>query len=173
MLNVPSRPITDRACAPVSRLEVPTKPATNDVAGASYSSVGGGDLLDPAVAEDGDPVAHRQRLLLVVGDEAEGDADLALDLLELDLHLAAQLEVESAERLVEQQHLGPVDQGPGERDPLPLAAGELGRPAVAVPAQPDGLQRRQRPLAALAAGTFFTRRPYSTLPSTSMCGNSA
>ena len=52
----------------------------------------------------------------------------------------AQLEVEGAERLVEQQHLGPVDQRPGERDPLPLAAGELGRPAVAVPAEPDGLQ---------------------------------
>jgi hypothetical protein len=31
-----------------------------------------------------------------MSDEAEGDADLSLDLLELDLHLAAQFEVEGA-----------------------------------------------------------------------------
>ena len=38
------------------------------------------DLLDPALVEDGDAVAHRQGLVLVVGDEDEGDRrDLALD----------------------------------------------------------------------------------------------
>ena len=56
--------------------------------------------------------------------------DLGLDPLELELHLPAQLEVEGAERLVEQQHLGPVDQRPGQRDPLLLAAGELVRLAA-------------------------------------------
>ena len=67
--------------------------------------VGGGpDLLDDAGVEDRDPVAHRQRLLLVVRHEDEGDADVALDRLELDLHLLAQLEVQGAERLVQQQH---------------------------------------------------------------------
>ena len=50
-----------------------------------------------------------------------------LDRLELDLHLLAQLEVERAERLVEQQHARPVDQRARERDALPLAAGELAR----------------------------------------------
>ena len=85
-------------------------------------------LDDPAVAHDGDPVRHRERLLLVVGDVDEGDPDLALDLLQLDLHLPAQLQVEGAERLVEQQHLGPVDERPGERDALALAARELVRP---------------------------------------------
>ena len=35
MLKVPSRPTMLRASAPVSRLEVPTKPATNGLAGAS------------------------------------------------------------------------------------------------------------------------------------------
>ena len=53
-------------------------------------------------------------------------ADLGLDPLELDLHLPPQLEVERTERLVEQQHLGLVDQGPGQGDPLLLATGELG-----------------------------------------------
>ncbi len=62
-------------------------------------------LGDAPIVHDRDPVRHRQRLLLVVGDVDEGDPDLALDLLELDLHLAPQLQVERAERLVEQQHL--------------------------------------------------------------------
>jgi hypothetical protein len=66
-----------------------------------------------------------------VGDVDEGDADLALDALELDLHLLAQLEVQRAERLVEQQHLRAVDDRPGQRDALALAAGELRRLARA------------------------------------------
>ncbi len=103
------------------------------------------DLLDAALVEDGESVAQRQRLVLVVGDEDEGDADLALDRLELDLHLLAQLEVERAERLVEQQHPRPVDERAGQRDALALAAGELRRPAVAeVLAEPHHVQRLQR-----------------------------
>src|SRR5207249_4894904 len=75
--------------------------------GGAFVDLGGGtDLLDAALVEDGDAVAHRQGLLLVVGDEDEGDADLALELLELDLHLLAQLEVECAEGFVEQQYAG-------------------------------------------------------------------
>ena len=65
----------------------------------------GAQLLDPARVHHRDGVGHRHGLLLVVRDVHEGDADLGLDPLELDLHLAAQLEVEGAERLVEQQHL--------------------------------------------------------------------
>jgi hypothetical protein len=57
-----------------------------------------------------------------VRDVEEGDPDLALDLFELDLHLAAQLEVERAERLVQQQHRGPVHQRAGERHALALTA---------------------------------------------------
>ena len=49
-------------------------------------------------------VRHRQRLLLVVRHVDERDADVLLDALELDLELLAQLEVERAQRLVEQQH---------------------------------------------------------------------
>ena len=66
-----------------------------------------------------------------MGDEDERDPHLLLDLLELDLHLLAELEVEGAERLVEQQHLGPVDEGPGQGDALALTAGELVGLAVA------------------------------------------
>ena len=60
-----------------------------------------------------------------MGDVDEGDADLLLDRLQLDLHLLAQLQVERAQRLVEQQDLGLVDDRAGERDALLLPAGEL------------------------------------------------
>src|SRR6516165_1064217 len=43
-------------------------------------------LLDPSLAHHGDPVAHGERLLLVVRHVDERDPHLALDGLELDLH---------------------------------------------------------------------------------------
>ena len=115
------------------------------------------------VVEHGDAVAHRERLALVVGDEDERDADLVLDGLQLDLHLLAQLEVEGAERLVEQQHLGPVDERAGQRHALALAAGQLVRAAVAVARRAGrcpsiSTARRRRS----ALPTLLTRSPYST-----------
>jgi len=71
-----------------------------------------------------------------VGDEHERDPHLALQGLELLLHLLAELEVQRPQRLVEQQHLGLVDQGPGQRHPLLLAAGELVGSAFLHPGQP-------------------------------------
>jgi hypothetical protein len=65
-----------------------------------------------------------------VRHEDEGDAELALELLQLDLHLLAELEVEGAEGLVEQQDLGTDDHRAGEGDALALPAGELGRSTV-------------------------------------------
>jgi hypothetical protein len=49
------------------------------------------DLLDAAVVEHRQPVAHRERLLLVVRDVEEGDPHLAVDPLQLDLHLLPEL----------------------------------------------------------------------------------
>ena len=115
---------------PAMRLDWPRKLATKVVAGFSYSSVGCTHLLDDAVVHDRDGVGHRHGLFLVVGHVHKGDADLALNLLELDLHRAAQLEVERAERLVEQQHLWAVDERARKRDTLLLATGELLRPLV-------------------------------------------
>jgi hypothetical protein len=57
----------------------------------------------------------------------ERDPELALQRLEEDLHLLAQLQVERAERLVEQQDARSVDDRARERDALALAAGELRR----------------------------------------------
>ena len=56
--------------------------------------------------------------------------------LQLELHLLAQLQVERAERLVEQQHARAVDERARERDALLLAARELARLAAAEPSSP-------------------------------------
>ena len=92
-------------------------------------------MRDHAGVHDGDPVGHRERFLLVVRHVQERDADLALDLFELDLHLPAELEVERTERLVEQQHRGPVHERARERDALALAARQLLRPRAFAAAQ--------------------------------------
>src|SRR4029077_15602716 len=86
---------------------------------------GAGDLLDASLVEDGDAVAHGERLALIVGHIDEGDADLALDVLQFDLHLLAQFEVEGTQRLVQQKHARLIDEGAGKRHALALAAGEL------------------------------------------------
>ena len=108
-----------------------------DVAGAA-------DLLDAPLVEDRDPVAEGERLLLVVGDEQERDADVALDLLELHLHLLAQLQVECTQRLVEEQHLRPVHQSPRQRDPLALPARE-----------PDPLEGLVGPVSSIPLGDLL------------------
>ena len=88
-------------------------------------------LDDPTRVHDRDAIGHRQRLFLIVRHVDERDADLAVQALELELHLLAELEVERPERLVEEQDRGLVDERPRERDPLLLAARELvGPPAV-------------------------------------------
>ena len=118
--------------------------------------VGAIDLLDAALRHDRDPVRHRQRFALVVGDVDEGDADLALDLAQFGAHVLAELEVERRERLVEQQH-GRLDrEGAGDRDPLALAAGQLGRFFVALAGERDELEQLIRALAAFALGDAAT-----------------
>jgi hypothetical protein len=60
---------------------------------------------------------------LIVGDVDEGDPDLALDVLELQLHLLPELQIQRPERLIEEQHRRPVDEGARQCHPLPLPAG--------------------------------------------------
>ena len=132
------------------------------------------ELLDVALVHHRDPVAHRERFLLVVRHVDERDADLALDPLELDLHLLAELQVERAERLVEQEHLGLVDDRARERDALALPARQLHRLAAARARTGARCRAPARPCAAAPArATLRTRSPYSTFSSTVMCGNSA
>ncbi|ELZ67519.1 phenol hydroxylase [Haloferax prahovense DSM 18310] len=89
-----------------------------------------GDLLEFAVVEDGDSVAHRHRLRLVVSDVDGGDAEVLLQALELRPHLRAKFGVQVGQRLVHQEHLGVAHDGAPEGDPLLLAAGEFAGLAV-------------------------------------------
>ena len=92
--------------------------------------VDGPDLFDPAATHDRDAIAHRESLLLVMGDEDEGDPEALLELLELEAHLGPEFCVQRTQRLVEQEDLGFTDDGTCQRDTLPLAAGELRRFAI-------------------------------------------
>ena len=127
----------------------------------------------PAV-HDRDPVAHRERLLLVVGHVHERDPDLVLDALELDLELAPELEVERPERLVEEQHRGPVRRGPARAPPA--AAGRPTAGWACASRSPRGGRARgpRRPAALMSAlGSLVRLRPNAMLSPTLRCGNSA
>ena len=65
--------------------------------------------------------------------------------------LLAQLHVERAERLVEEQRRRPVHERARQRDALLLAAGELPRPPSLQALEPDDVEELEHPLAALAA----------------------
>ena len=94
-----------------------------------------------------------------MGHVDERDADLLLDGLELDLHLLAELEVERAERLVEQEHARSVDERAGQRHALALAAGQLAGLAPLVAVEPDHLERLGDARRRSAFGTRRTMSP--------------
>ena len=106
-------------------------------------------------------------------DVDERDADVVLDRLQLELHLLAELEVERAERLVEQQHLRLVHKRAGERDPLLLTTGELARLALAHPLQADDLQHRLDTPTQRLPAHGLRRSPKATFSNTERCGKSA
>ena len=110
--------------------EPPTKSATNRAPRPLVDLFRRPDLNDPAVIEDGDAIGHRQRFALIVGDEDKGEAERALQGLQLALHRLAQLQVERSQRLVEQQHFRAQDERARKGHALPLAAGELARPCA-------------------------------------------
>ena len=70
-----SAPIS--STVPASRLFSPMNWATKEFAGALVEIGRARELLDHAVVEHGDAVRHRQRLVLVVRDVDDGDAELA------------------------------------------------------------------------------------------------
>ncbi len=81
-----------------------------------------------------------------MGDEDEGDAERFLQGLQLLLHLLAQLEIECAERFVEEKHARPVDERARQRHALALAAGKLAGAARAVAGKLDHGERVLRRL---------------------------
>jgi hypothetical protein len=63
--------------------------------------------------------------------------------------LGARDAVETAGRLIGEDDRGPPHHRPGDRNPLPFAARQLGRAVVQPVAEADPLQRVDRPNAAL------------------------
>jgi hypothetical protein len=108
------------------------------------------DLLHVALAHHHDAVGHGQGLLLVVRDHDRGQAELALQVADLDADFVPELGVEIGERLVEQQDVRLHGQRAGERDALLLAAGELAR--IACSSRPVSLTRRRLRRRAAAIG---------------------
>ncbi len=73
-------------------------------------------------------------------DVNERDVDVVLNALELQLHLLAELEIEGAERFVQEQHPRLVHESSSEGDSLLLAAGKLPRLALPHPLETDEAQ---------------------------------
>src|SRR6266404_3343476 len=91
---------------------------------------GRADLLDVSIVHHDDSVGELERLFLIVGDEDAGDFDLVVEAAEPAAKFLADLGVERAERLVEQQYFGFDRECASECDSLTLAAGKLRRIAV-------------------------------------------
>ena len=82
-------------------------------------------LGDDAVLHQDDVVGDRHGLALVVGDIDRRNPEGLLDPANLRPHLYPQLRVQVAQRLVKQKDARLHHQGPGQGDPLLLAAGKL------------------------------------------------
>jgi len=94
-----------------------------------------------------------------VGHVDEGDADLFLEGLQLDLEGLAQLGVQGAQRLVQEQDLGVEDQGPGQGHPLLLPSRQLrGAPSLHA-GQPHAFERGQDHASSLLLGDAPVREP--------------
>ena len=90
------------------------------------------DLLKAAATHDGDAVGHVDGLFLIVRDVDEGDAQLFLQALELKLHLAAELQIQRAQRLIQQQQFRFWRKRAGDGDALTLTAGKLAGHALCI-----------------------------------------
>ena len=75
-----------------------------------------------------------------MGDINECNPQRLLDTLQFHLHILAKPEIQSAQRLVQKQNLGPVYQRPGNSHPLLLTAGETVGFPVFVALQADDFQ---------------------------------
>ena len=125
--------------------------------------------LDPPLVHEDDPVAMSRAkaiswvttIIVMPSRQLQNDVE----------HLAHQLGVERRGDLVEQQDLGLHGDGPGDADPLLLAAGELGGQALELVGEPDPASQAPPP-----GGP--PPRPAADLPSPSItfsravrCGN--
>jgi hypothetical protein len=141
-----------------------------DVGRAVVHLARGRALLQDAVLEHGDTVAHRHGLDLVVGDVDRGDAEATLQRGDLGAGLHAELGVEVGQRLVHEEDLRGADDGAAHGDALALATGEGLRLAVEVLGEVEDLGGLLDALADLGLGVPAILRAKPMLSATDMCG---
>ena len=100
--------------------------------------------------ENHDAGGHVERLLLIVRDVDEGDTQLLLQAFELLLHLLPKLQIQRAQRFVQQKNLGLEHHRARDGNALPLPAGELGGHAPFKTRQPHQRKRRHHSFLLLA-----------------------
>jgi len=89
---------------------------------ASKEILRGLDLHDASTVEDRDAIGDDHRFRLVVGDVEGRDAKRFVKSPDLESHFFAEICIEVAERLVEQENLRLHDEGPRHGDSLLLAS---------------------------------------------------
>jgi hypothetical protein len=121
--------------------------------------LGCADLFDLAFVHHRHSVAHGQRLFLVVSHVYERDPDVLVKCAQFDLQGLAQLRIERAKWLVEQQHFGTQHQRSSESDTLLLATRKLVRLALAIAGEPHQLQCIADPSSDLRLGCLLETKP--------------
>ena len=117
------------------------------------NALGVANLLDAAIVHHHNRIRHGERLFLIVRDIYKGNTQFLLHSLELQLHFAAQLEIQRAQRLVQKEHLRLVDQSARNGDALLLPAGKRIHAALFI-----AIHLHQAQHAVHAGGDFFFQR---------------
>lgn len=126
------------------------------IGGTLVHRLRGSILQDFPVVHQNDGITHAHRLFLVVGDEDRGGLQGIGHGAYLGAHLFPKLGVQGGKRFVEQDASGVGDDGPGQRDPLLLSAGEVGGPARCEIREPYGGKCRTDPIVQIL---LITSRP--------------
>lgn len=85
------------------------------------------DLREPAVDQDRDAVGDRHRLAIVLGHVEHRRSAAAQQVRQLEPHLVAQLGVDIAQRIIQQQDIRIADQCPCQRGALLLSVRQFAR----------------------------------------------
>ncbi len=103
--------------------------------GMAVDLLGRTQLLHHALVHQHHAIGEFERLFLVMRHEDRGDVQVVMELAQPAAEFLAHLGIERTEGLVEQQHLRLHGQRAGQRDALPLPAGELRRRAIREPGE--------------------------------------
>ena len=130
---------------PKRRFELADEVRDEGIGGAFIDLARARHLLDAAAIHHRDAVGEDQGLLLIVGDEERGDGEPLLQAPHLELHRLAQLAIERAKGLVEEEEARIEHDRARERHALLLTARELARQPRLEPGEADELERLLHP----------------------------